>query len=67
MQCRRLYKLHTFPVSLPEGIRNPTKVSRSNMFSPVGDSTMILQGRNLRYKKKVSLLSSCKVTGLIGG
>lgn len=52
-------------ISLPEGIRHPTKVSSSNMFSPVVDCTMILQGNILRHMMKSLFLSSCKVTGLI--
>jgi hypothetical protein len=52
-------------ISLPEGIRHPTKVSRSNMFSPVVDCIMILQGNILRYVMKSLLLSSCELTGLI--
>jgi len=52
-------------IGLPEGIRHPTKVSRSNMFSPVYDCTMIPQGNILRHMMKSLLLSSCKVTGLI--
>jgi hypothetical protein len=52
-------------VSLPEGIRHPNKVSGSNIFLPVDDNTMILQGNILRYTLKNLLLSSCKVMGLI--
>lgn len=52
-------------ISVPEGIRHPTKVSRSNVFSPVVDCTMILQGNILRHMIICMLLSSCKVTGLI--
>jgi len=52
-------------VSLPDGIRHSTKASRSNMFTPVVDCTMILQGNILRRMMKSLLLSSCKVTGLI--
>ena len=52
-------------ISLLEWIRHPTKLSRSNMFSPVVDCTMILQGNILRHIMKSLLLSPFKVTGLI--
>jgi hypothetical protein len=52
-------------MSLPVRIRQPTKVSRSNMFSPVVDCTMILQGNILRHMIESLLLSSFKLTALI--
>jgi hypothetical protein len=59
------HKHFILKISLPLRIRQPTNVSRSNMFSPVVDCTMILQGNILRHIMKSLLLSSFKVTGLI--